>query len=185
MLSVYENDAIINHRPPGANSVEIRLLVCMFARDYKDLPLKAGEVKLPFIDYVADGFKKMFKLIDPILLEALVKLEIENSIKGKFITPSGDVTWKGIYFIELATGGSYGYRLPKYDNTMMAYVTTINTIQDFSGSMFGDEGEECECKERAKMNTENITPEDIVKMFKDKNKTSLKDKIKGLFKAKK
>lgn len=185
MLSVYENDSVINNRPPGANSVEIRLLVCIFARDYKDLPLKTGEVKLPFVDYVVDGFQKMFKLIDPVLLASLVKLEIENSIKGKFITPNGDATWKGIYFIELATGGSYGYRLPKYDNTMMAYVTTINTIQDYGG-MFGDDEEDCTCEECAALNDESITPEDIAKLFKDKNnKSSFIDKIKGLFRAKK
>jgi hypothetical protein len=105
---MYENELLArNNRPFGTNTIELRMMICMGVRDFHYT--KTIEPKLEFFPYILKYINDLVKPRDPKIFEQILKLEIINSQKLSFITPEGELTPRGILFIELNTKGSYIY----------------------------------------------------------------------------
>lgn len=121
---MYENDTIVrNARPFGANSIEIRLMICMASREYEFRILKEPNLDLKkfIIDYCNDAFRPT----DKEKFEMIVNVEIENTIKLSMISPDGDLTPRGIFFIELNTQGAYIYIPRRHDLLFQNYLNAL------------------------------------------------------------
>lgn len=185
---MYENDLIVrNSRPPGANSIETRLLICVFTRDYQ-FELR-GKPDLPFIPYIIERFTTMFKPPDPKAFETLIQLEIANSQKLSFITPTGDLTARGIVFIELSLNGSYGYTMTKFDNVMGVYMTALSMLEtipqiphEICQECYLQEPEEPAAVEQdPETLTVTIPSKEFIRLVQKYNLGSFWSRVKGLF----
>lgn len=108
MISIYENEPLArNNRPYGTNTIELRMMLCMAVRDFHYE--RTQNDKLDFFPYVSEYVTKLIQPKDPKMFKDVLKLELINAEKLSFITPSGELTPRGIMFIELNTRGSYMY----------------------------------------------------------------------------
>lgn len=152
MLSIYENDSIMRtSRPPGANAVETKLLICVYTRDYM-FELKANP-QLQYIPYVVGRFITAIKPKDPKTFEDLIRLEIANAQELSLVTHDGELTSRGIVFLDGSLNGSYYYTFPKFDNMMAMYMTVL-AMPEFQTLGSGGSPEFCQCEDCMKEATE-------------------------------
>lgn len=201
MLSIYENDSIMRtNRPPGANAIETKLLICVFTRDFQ-YEIKRNP-KLQFVPYVVGRFKAMLKPQDPNTFEDLIKLEIENAQELALVTHTGELTSRGIVFLDGSLNGSYYYNFPKFDNMMAMYMTVL-AMPEFQtlAPMGGGSHEFCQCEECEKGATEfvpmeksaepdlpevlkvDIPMKDFIHLVNKYKKSSITDRLKDLIKG--
>ncbi|MDR4491332.1 MAG: hypothetical protein R2685_10600 [Candidatus Nitrosocosmicus sp.] len=169
---MYENR--VTNRPPGANSVEMQLLISIFTRDWQVDSVKNPELK--YDNYIFERFCLMYNQPDPSLndklskeevdalnkmranMKTVVDIEIQNAKLLKFVNPNNTLSWKGIMFVHMAMNGGYGYVLPKFDNIFMLYSMILTQIPD-QYTQVGQEDEECDCDEC------NLSPEEFTKLL--------------------
>ena len=200
MLSIYENDSIMRtNRPPGANAIETKLLICVFTRDFQ-YEIKRNP-KLQFVPYVVGRFKAMLKPQDPNTFEDLIKLEIENAQELALVTHTGELTSRGIVFLDGSLNGSYYYNFPKFDNMMAMYMTVLAMPEFQTLAPMGGNTEFCQCEECEKGASEfvpmeksaepdlpevlkvDIPMKDFIYLVNKYKKSSITDRLKDLIKG--
>lgn len=186
MISIYENEPLMrNNRPYGTNTIELRMMLCMAVRDFHYE--RTRDKDLDFFPYVSGYITKLIQPKDPKMFTEVLKLEMVNAEKLSFITPTGELTPRGIMFIELNTRGSYMY-LPtrNFDVLFNNFLTAMqfgNESYYFSPEMPDykkiDKAEELppneEEEEETGLGDLHIKAEDFAKFLQDVQNKQLKE----------
>jgi hypothetical protein len=106
--------------------------------------LKANP-KLEYIPYVLGRFITMIKPKDVKPFEDVIRLEIANAQELSLVTHEGELTSRGIVFLDGSLNGSYYYTFPKFDNMMAMYMTVL-TMPEFQ-TLNSSIPEFCQCEE--------------------------------------
>lgn len=118
MITIYENP--VNVRPLGANSIEIKLLICMAVKQF-EFAIRQAPEGLDLRKYIIDFCATFMQVNNPEKFTTLIDVEIENSIKQSFIAPDGQLTPRGLWFVEMTNKGGYLYMPEKFEKLLQFF----------------------------------------------------------------
>lgn len=95
----------------------------MAVRDFHFQLMK--EPNADFGKYVEDYITSYIKPKDPAVFKVIIASELINAQKLSFITPTGDLTPRGILFVELNTRGAYIYNPAPFDTLFQNYIAVM------------------------------------------------------------